>query len=238
MSAPARANDVITRAMILAAGRGERMRPLTDDCPKPLLRVGGKSLIEYHLAMLVAAGIDKAVINLAWQGDKLRAALGTGERYGIEINYSDEGAKALETGGGIFKALPWLLPGPFLVINGDIWTDWRLHSDLQLAADDVAHLVLVPNSPHHPQGDFALAGTRVIERDESRLTYSGIGIYREEFFAGCTPGAFPMLPLLQRAIRAGRVSGELHAGRWHDIGTPERLATLDLELEAQSRVSP
>lgn len=230
MTAEAGRHDAIARAMILAAGRGERMRPLTDDCPKPLLQVGGKALIEYHLAALAAAGIGKVVVNLAWQGHKLRTALGSGERYGVEINYSDEGGTALETGGGIFKALPWLVPGPFLVINGDIWTDWRLRAEHTLAPAALAHLILVPNSPHHPQGDFALAGTRVIERDQMRLTYSGIGIYREEFFAGCEPGAFPLLPLLLRAIRAGRVSGELHTGRWYDIGTPERLMALDAEL--------
>lgn len=234
MSAAEEVKGTIARAMILAAGRGERMRPLTDDCPKPMLRVGGKPLIEYHLAALQAAGIRQVVINLAWQGDRLRTALGNGERHGIEIIYSDEGAKALETGGGIFKALPRLGPGPFLVINGDIWTDWRLRGDLKLASGDLAHLVLVPNAPHHPNGDFALAGERVIERDAERLTYSGIGIYREEFFAGRQPGAFPLLPLLQRAIRAGRVSGELHAGRWYDIGTPERLVALDRELRDAS----
>ncbi len=137
---------------------------------------------------------------------------------------------ALETGGGIFKALPYLAPGPFLVVNGDIWTDWRLDSRFALGEQDLAHLVLVPNPDHHPQGDFGLAGDRVTAGDVARFTYSGIGVYREAFFAGCEPGAFPMLPLLKRAIADGRVSGELHRGRWFDIGTPARLAMLDAQL--------
>lgn len=226
----------IRRAMILAAGRGERMRPLTDDRPKPLLQVGGKSLVEYHLDALQRAGIRDVVINTAWQGQKLRDALGTGERYGVAIRYSDEGASALETGGGIFKALPFLAPGPFLVVNGDIWTDWRLPGGFTLGAQDLAHLVLVPNPEHHPAGDFPLAEGRVTGGDGSRFTFSGIGIYREAFFAGCEPGAFPLLPLFRRAIAAGRVSGELHRGRWFDIGTPARLASLDAELRVATRI--
>lgn len=216
--------------MILAAGRGERMRPLTDHLPKPLLPVGGKPLLDHHLERIAAAGISSVIVNLAWHGEKIRAALGTGERFGVSITYSDEAHRALETGGGIFKALPFLAPGPFLVVNGDVWTDWRLPRDLELGSADLAHFVLVPNPPQHLKGDFALAGTRVVEEGGSRCTYSGIGLYREEFFAGCTPGAFPLLPLMQRAIRAGRVSGELYTGRWYDIGTPERLAALDREL--------
>lgn len=224
----------IRRAMILAAGRGERMRPLTDDRPKPLLEVGGKSLIEYHLDALRDARIQTVVINTAWQGQKLRDTLGTGERHGIPIQYSDEGSSALETGGGIFKALPFLAPGPFLVVNGDTWTDWRLDRRFAIAEQDLAHLVLVPNPEHHPKGDFCLAHGRVTEGDAGRFTYSGIGVYREAFFAGCEPGAFPMLPLLKRAIAAGRVSGELHRGRWFDIGTPARLALLDAQLRASA----
>lgn len=225
----------IRHAMILAAGRGERMRPLTDDRPKPLLQVGGKSLIEYHLDALRGAGIPDVVINTAWQGQKLREALGNGERYGVAIRYSDEGASALETGGGIFKALPHLGRGPFLVINGDIWTDWRLDRGFALAEQDLAHLILVPNPEHHPRGDFSLASGRVTEGGEPRHTFSGIGVYRAEFFAGCEPGAFPLLPLFRRAIAAGRLGGQLHAGRWFDIGTPARLASLDAELRAASR---
>lgn len=224
----------VERAMILAAGRGERMRPLTDTLPKPLLSVGGKPLIEYHLAAIAAAGIRFVVINLAWQADKLKAALGDGSRYGVEIAYSDESPRALETGGGIYKALPLLGAKPFLVVNGDIWTDWRLLTAQVLAADDLAHFVLVPNPAQHPQGDFALTGQRVVETG-LRHTYSGIGLYRAAFFEDCEPGAFPMLPLMRRAIRAGRISGELYGGRWHDIGTPERLAALDRELSLQTK---
>jgi MurNAc alpha-1-phosphate uridylyltransferase len=226
----------IWRAMILAAGRGERMRPLTDDRPKPLLQVGGKSLIEYHLEALRLAGIREVVINTAWQGQKLRDALGTGDRYDVAIRYSDEGSTALETGGGIFKALPFLAPGPFLVVNGDIWTDWRPGDGFALGAQDLAHLVLVPNPEHHPGGDFPLADGRVTGGDGPRFTFSGIGVYREAFFAGCEPGAFPLLPLFRRAIAAGRVSGELHLGRWFDIGTPARLATLDARLRAATGI--
>ncbi|MEQ1582359.1 MAG: N-acetylmuramate alpha-1-phosphate uridylyltransferase MurU [Steroidobacteraceae bacterium] len=225
----------IRRAMILAAGRGERMRPLTDDRPKPLLQVGGKSLIEYHLDALRDAGIPDVVINTAWQGQKLRDALGPGERYGVQIRYSDEGSSALETGGGIFRALPYLAPGPFLVVNGDIWTDWRLDGRFALGAQDLAHLVLVPNPEQHPNGDFSLKEGRVTEGDTPRFTFSGIGVYRAEFFAGCQPGAFPLLPLFKRAIAAGRVGGELHSGRWFDIGTPARLAMLDAQLRASGQ---
>jgi N-acetyl-alpha-D-muramate 1-phosphate uridylyltransferase len=236
MSGVPKSAAVVRRAMILAAGRGERMRPLTDDRPKPLLQAGGKSLIEYHLEALRGAGIRDVVINTAWQGQKLREALGTGERYGVAIRYSDEGASALETGGGIFKALPFLEPGPFLVINGDIWTDWQLDSRFALDERDLAHLVLVPNPEHHPKGDFSLQDGRVTEGEVPRFTFSGIGVYRAEFFAGCEPGAFPLLPLFRRAIAARRVSGEVHGARWFDIGTPARLATLDAELRAAARI--
>ncbi|HSN70816.1 MAG TPA: nucleotidyltransferase family protein [Steroidobacteraceae bacterium] len=218
------------RAMILAAGRGERMRPLTDSTPKPLLRAGGKSLIEHHLEALAASGIREVVINLAWHGEQIRTALGDGRRWGLTIQYSEEGPAALETGGGIFRALPLLGEGPFLVVNGDIWTDWR-HSDAtDLAPGDLAHLVLVPNPPHNPAGDFALCAGRVSETDGESLTFAGIGIYRPELFASCRPGAFKLAPLLRSAMRAGRVSGEPYAGSWFDIGTPERLAWLDVKL--------
>jgi MurNAc alpha-1-phosphate uridylyltransferase len=205
------------------------MRPLTDALPKPLLEVGGTPLIGYHLAAIAAAGIRSVVINLAWQGEKLRAALGDGSRFGVRITYSDESPRALETGGGIYKALPLLGEGPFLVVNGDVWTDWSLPPAASLAANDLAHFVLVPNPPQHARGDFGLAGERVVDSGP-RYTYSGIGLYRPAFFEGCEPGAFPMLPLMRRAIGAGRVSGELYHGRWYDVGTPERLAALDREL--------
>lgn len=218
-----------TRAIVLAAGRGERMRPLTDTTPKPLLKVGGHSLIEYHLRALARAGIHDVVVNLAWLGEQLRAALGDGSRHGVRIIYSDEGPEALETGGGIFNALRWLEPGPFLVVNGDIWCDYPL-ARLRLAAGLLGHLVLVPNPPQHPRGDFHLGPAGLIEPGVPRHTYSGIGIYSPALFAGASPGKFPLKPWLDRAIAAGRLGGEIYGGVWTDVGTPERLAALDAEL--------
>jgi MurNAc alpha-1-phosphate uridylyltransferase len=225
------------KAMILAAGRGERMRPLTDSTPKPLLTVGGKPLIGYHLEALARAGLRDVVVNLSWLGGSIRQAIGTGERYGVRIAYSDEGANALETAGGIFKALPLLAPGPFLVVNGDIWTDidlGKLH--LEDAAD--GRLVLVSNPVQHPRGDFGLDGDSVVERDTDRFTYSGVGMFRPELFAGCQPGKFPLLPLLKRAIAAGKLRGQLHRGEWNDVGTPERLAELERRLAGELNRAP
>ena len=217
--------------MLLAAGRGERMRPLTDSIPKPLVTVAGKPLIAWHLTALARAGIREVVINLSWLPEKLRAALGDGHEYGVAITWSDEGPVPLETGGGIFRAVPLLGPGPFLVVNADIWTDIDFGA-LALEPHSHAHLVLVPNPPHNPRGDFALDGDRVVNRDSGRLTYSGVGVYRPEFFAGCSAGRFPLLPLLNRAIAARRVRGELHRGAWSDVGTAERLAALEAQLRA------
>ena len=217
------------KAMLLAAGRGKRLRPITDSLPKPLLQVRGRALIAWHLAALSRAGIREVVVNLSWLGEQLRAALGDGRDYGVRITWSDEGAVPLETGGGVLRAVPLLGPGPFLVVNGDIWTDVDF-GRLALADDAHAHLVLIPNPAHHLRGDFALDGDRVVDRDGERFTYSGIGVYRPEFFAGCTPGRFPLLPLLRRAIGAGRVRGEVHRGEWCDVGTPERLASLKARL--------
>lgn len=224
------------KAMVLAAGRGERMRPLTDITPKPLLEVGGKPLIAYHLERLAEAGIDDVVINLAWLGSHIREALGDGASYGVSITYSDEGPEALETGGGIFRALRWLGDAPFLVVNGDVWTDIDLATLAALRTDALAHLVLVPNPPHHPRGDFALVGARVTESGDARYTYSGIGRYTPEFFAGCTDGKFPLLPLLRRAMAAERLTGELHGGEWLDIGTPERLEALNEAISSRKAV--
>lgn len=217
--------------MVLAAGRGERMRPLTDREPKPLLRVGGKRLIEYHLERLAAAGFRDVVVNTAWLGDQIEAVLGGGAQYGLSLVYSHERPEALETGGGILNALPLLGPDPFLIVNGDVWTDVDF-APLRRApdADSLAHLVLVPNPPQHPRGDFRLENSRVFEGEGLRYTYSGVGIYRPELFAGCAPGKFPLLPLLRRAIEARALTGELHRGRWSDIGTIERLNALDAEL--------
>jgi MurNAc alpha-1-phosphate uridylyltransferase len=217
--------------MVLAAGRGERMRPLTDAAPKPLLMVGGRRLIEYHLERLASAGFHDVVINTAWLGDLIEATLGDGARYGLAITYSHERPEALETGGGIFRALPLLGSAPFLLVNGDVWTDVDFAA-LRRAppAGSHAHLVMVKNPPQHPRGDFLLQQGHIAEGEGERFTYSGIGIYDPELFAGCAPGRFPLLPLLRRAIAARRLTGEVHAGRWYDIGTVERLEALDAEL--------
>jgi N-acetyl-alpha-D-muramate 1-phosphate uridylyltransferase len=213
------------RAMILAAGRGERMRPLTDHTPKPLLMAGGHPLIEHHLLRLKAAGYQELIINLAHLGEQIQAHLGDGNRFGLSIRYSLE-AEALETGGGILRALPLLGDDQFLVINGDVWCDHCL-SPPQLAAGDLAHLVLVDNPEHNPVGDFALEQGRVRDSGSERHTFSGIGWYRPELFSAHAAGRFPLAPLLRVAMQADRVSGEHHRGRWIDVGTPERLAQLD-----------
>lgn len=217
------------KAMVLAAGRGERMRPLTDTLPKPLLTVGGRPLIAWHLAALARAGIREVVINLSWLGERLRAALGDGAGYGVSITYSEEGPVALETGGGIVRALPLLGPEPFLVVSGDVWTQVDF-ARLQLAPDAQAHLVLIPNPPHHPRGDFGLESGWVVSRETDRLTYGNVGIYRPEFFAGYADGRFPLIQPLNRGIAARTVRGELYRGEWLDVGTPARLAELDRRL--------
>jgi N-acetyl-alpha-D-muramate 1-phosphate uridylyltransferase len=223
------------KAMILAAGRGERMRPLTDTTPKPLLPVGGKPLMQYHIEALKAAGVTDIVINLAWLGDLIRDALGDGARFGVTITYSDEGDSALETGGGIFEALPLLGPDPFLVVSGDIWTDCSLaRVGNSLAANDIAHFVMVPNPDFHARGDFALTDGRLATSGEL-LTYANIGVFRSEFFAGCTRGRFPLAPLMREWIGRGRVGGELHEGRWCNVGTPAQLQELDASLRLERR---
>ena len=219
------------KAMLLAAGRGERLRPLTDTLPKPLMEVGGRALIVWHLAALARAGIREVVINLSWLGERVRAALGDGRNFGVSISWSEEGAIPLETGGGIFHALPLLGPEPFLVVNADIWTDIDF-GRLRLPRETYAHLVLITNPAHHPRGDFGLEGQRVVNRESERFTYSGVGVYSPEFFAGCTAGRFPLLPLLNRAIAASRVHGEVHRGQWCDVGSAERLAALSARLAA------
>ena len=224
--------------MILAAGRGERMRPLTDTVPKPLLPIAGKRLIEYHLERLAGAGFREVVINTAWLGDMIEQALGDGRGLGLSITYSHERPEALETGGGILRALPLLGSAPFLLVNGDVWTDidfGALRREPPQGA--LAHLVLVPNPPQHPRGDFLLEHGFVSEGEGTRHTYSGIGIFDPALFADCAPGKFPLLPLLRQAIAQRRLTGELHTGRWHDIGTVGRLEALDADLRRARKVS-
>ncbi|WP_306292475.1 N-acetylmuramate alpha-1-phosphate uridylyltransferase MurU [Solemya velum gill symbiont] len=216
-------------AMILAAGRGERMRPLTDHTPKPLLPIAGKPLITHHIERIASAGLRQLVINHAWLGEQIETALGDGSAYGVEISYSAEG-EALETGGGIFRALP-LLSDPFLVVNGDIWMTPD-YASLQIEDDDLAHLLMVDNPQHNPQGDFALEQGRLQQQGETRLTFSGVGIYRKALFEGYGDGKFPLAPLLREAMDAGRVGGSHYQGTWIDVGTPERLQELDLMLSS------
>lgn len=220
------------KAMILAAGKGERLRPLTLHTPKPLVRVAGVPLIEYHLRALAAAGVSEVVINHAWLGQQIEDHLGDGQRFGVAIRYSAEG-EPLETGGGIFRALPLLGDAPFLLINGDIWCDYPFAA-LSRPLSGLAHLVLVDNPGHHPEGDFVLEGVRVeTARDGMpNLTYSGIAVLDPRLFAGCSPGAFKLAPLLRRAMAEGQVSGERFAGRWVDVGTHERLAEIESLLRA------
>jgi len=226
------------KAMILAAGRGERMRPLTDHTPKPLLEAGGKPLIVWHIERLVAAGLRDIVINCAWLAERLRACLGNGERYGARLQWSPENP-ALETAGGIARALPRLGPEAFLVVNGDIWCDWDFRQAPQRARDlgrkDArAWLLLVENPPHHAQGDFGLdASGRVLDRPTANeaFTFSGVGVYSPSLFdevSGREPAA--LAPVLRQAIRDEKVIGSRHDGRWLDVGTPERLRQLDAQL--------
>ncbi len=214
------------KAMLLAAGRGERMRPLPDSTPKTLLRIGGQTLIEHHIHALVRAGITELVINHAHLGEQIVRALGDGSAYGVSIQYSPEQGAALETGGGIFNALPLLGEAPFLVVNADIWTDFDF-AGLPQDVDALAHLVMVDNPPQHPAGDFSLSEGRLAQQGPAMLTFSGIGLYRPELFAGCTPGAFPLAPLLRAAMDEEQVTGEHFTGGWFDIGTPERLAAVN-----------
>lgn len=229
------------KAMILAAGRGERLRPLTDRSPKPLLAVGGKPLLAWHLQALAQAGLREVLINHAHLGQMLIDFFGDGAAYGLHITWSAEPPGALETAGGIRQALPALGDAAFLVVNGDIHCDWDFAAAEALAArlnhsGDLAHLVMVDNPPQHPEGDFVLADGRLRATagpETARLTFSGIGVYAPALFAGLEVGvAAKLAPLLVAAMSAGRVSGELHCGAWHDIGTAERLAALDAQLRA------
>lgn len=213
-------------AMILAAGRGERLRPLTDEIPKPLLMVRGRPLIEHHLLALGRAGVTDVVINLSWRGERLMAHLGDGAAFGLRIRYSDEGSEALETGGGICLALPLLGAEPFWLVNGDIHCGYDF-AGRSLTPGTQAHLVLVPNPPHNPAGDFVLVGVRIRPGDGPRHTFAGISLLDPALFRGCRPGKFLLAPLLRAAAARDLVSGEIYTGPWTDVGTPERLAALN-----------
>ncbi|MEQ5801044.1 N-acetylmuramate alpha-1-phosphate uridylyltransferase MurU [Halomonas sp. H10-9-1] len=218
------------KAMILAAGLGTRMRPLTDHCPKPLLPVGGRPLIVHHLGRLRAAGITEVVINVSYRAEQIIAALGDGAGHGVSIAWSRE-ATPLETGGGIRQALPLLGAAPFLLVNGDVWCDLDPATLPALSDGDLARLVLVDNPDHHPAGDFHLdAAGRLHAGGEPRLTYAGIGLLDPALVAAEPQGAFALAPLLRRAMAEGRVAGHHYRGRWVDVGTPERLRALDVEL--------
>ncbi|SHM67834.1 N-acetylmuramate alpha-1-phosphate uridylyltransferase MurU [Phytopseudomonas punonensis] len=219
------------KAMILAAGKGERLRPLTLHTPKPLVRAAGVPLIEYHVRALARAGFSELVVNHAWLGQQIEDYLGSGEGFGVSIRYSPEG-EPLETGGGIFKALPLLGDAPFLIVNGDIFTDYDF-STLRRPLSAKAHLVLVDNPAHHPQGDFRLHDHLIEDgaADAASLTYSGIAVLSPELFTGCQPGAFKLAPLLRDAMQSKQVSGEHFTGRWVDVGTHERLAYVENLLQ-------
>ena len=243
------------KALIFAAGLGERMRPLTDVTPKPLLEVGGKPLIVWHLEKLAALGVEEVVINTSWLAAQFPQRLGDGSQWGLRLRYSYEGDRPLETGGGMLHALPWLGDAPFLLVNGDVWTDFDFARLPHTLAGD-AHLVLVDNPPQHPQGDFVLDSNSGLVRfgdglegerppvHPTRKTYAGIGVYRASLLQDWrkligvaegseqTPPRFKLPPLLRAAMAHGRVSGEYHPGRWTDVGTPERLAQLDAEIKA------
>jgi len=213
-------------AMILAAGRGERLQPLTDSIPKALVEVQGRSLLEHHLHKLSAAGIETVVINLGWLGERIAERIGSGHDWGLNVVFSPEGENILETGGGIRRALPLLGDDPFLVINADIYTDIALPPAMPLD-NDLGHLVLVRTPAYKPHGDFDLRAGRVIDGDQAELTFSGVAVYRPELFADREHGRFPLAPMLKAAARSGRLGGSLHEGFWEDVGTPERLAALN-----------
>lgn len=222
------------KAMILAAGMGNRMRPLTLHTPKPLLEVGGKPLIVWHIQKLQAIGVREIVINTAWLGDKLLAALGDGSQFGVKILWSHEG-EGLETAGGIINALPLLGDEPFILVNGDVWTTMDFAPLMQLElGQDLAHLVLVTNPAQHPQGDFTLSAGKCClfeqQQQGENLTYSGVAVYSPAMFQGLAAGKRAMLPLFQQAMRQGLVSAEKLQGVWVDVGTPERLADLDQQI--------
>lgn len=232
----------MTRALVFAAGKGERMRPLSNDTPKPLLAAGGKRLVEWHLEKLAAAGVREVVLNIAWLAERFEPALGNGSRWGLRLHYSHEGPEPLETGGGMLHALRLLGDAPFIAVNGDTWTDYDF-ARLPTRPRAMAHLVLVDNPPQHPDGDFRIEADGTLRGDGApKFTYSGIGVYDPRLLAdwrrviGSSPGAemspprFKLAPLLFAAMARGEIHGEHHAGRWTDVGTPQRLQELDRAL--------
>ncbi len=221
-------SDSLNTAMILAAGRGERLRPLTDETPKPLIEVAGKKLIEYHIDRLKSAGVTRLVINTAWLAEKIHAALGDGANYGVSIRYSDEG-EALETAGGIIRALP-LLDEQFIVVNGDVWCDFDFTEWMYLPLAHEAHVLLVDNPEHNAEGDFAINNGMLANSGNPRYTYSGIGIYSKAFFAGQAAEKAPLAPLLRNKSEQKKVSAQHYGGKWTDVGTVERLRRLQQQL--------
>ena len=221
--------------MILAAGRGERLRPLTDEVPKALVEVNGESLLERHLASMSAAGVSTVVINLGWLGEQIIERVGSGSKFGLQVVYSPEYDNVLDTGGGIHRALPLLGSDPFWVVNADTYTDFRLQ-DLSLNDNALGHLILVPNPEHRDVGDFDLVDNLVSNNGSRPLTYSGIALYRPELFAGQEAGRFSLVPLMRDAADRELLSGDLYQGIWEDIGTPERLAQLDKGRDGQDNI--
>lgn len=218
------------KALILAAGRGQRMRPLTDETPKPLLKIGDKTLIEYHLYALAKAGIKETTINIAFHPQQFLQLLGDGSRYGVCIHYSFEPENdPLDTGGGIFQALPLLGPEPFLVISADLWTQYPLEK-LPKNLNNLAHIVLVDNPDHNPQGDFCLINGKVVADGANKLNFGGIGVYHPQLFAECKPGKFSYIPLLTNAMTKNLVSGEHYQGTWFNIGTVAQLQNLNAQI--------
>lgn len=219
-------------AMILAAGKGQRMRPLSLDTPKPLLQAGGKPLLQYHIEALAAAAVSRIVINTGRLGEKIESCFGSGKKFGVELYYSHEGDTPLGTGGGIRKALRQLGESPFILVNGDIWTDFD-YAQLPAFISGQVHLLMVNNPGHNPDGDFVYAAGKVAMRGQPMFTYSGIGIYKPGLFAAADEPVFSLVPLLKQAIQQDQVSGQLHTGLWFDIGTPERLQQLNLLLKTR-----
>lgn len=218
------------KVMILAAGRGERMGALTESCPKPLLEVAGKPLIEHHILALKSQGFSEFVINVAYLGQQIIDVLGTGQRWDVDIVYSDEGSDSLETGGGIYNALPLLGDGHFLVVNADVWIDYPF-ATLRDKVTKQMHLVLVPNPQHNLRGDFALLNAELLNDGDEKYTYSGIGVYHPSIFNDTCSGKFPLAPVIRLAIQNQQATGEVYAETWVDVGTPERLTDVEALLK-------